>query len=78
MHQSELIKTNMQVISSDGRRVGYVQRLTETDIVTSYPHRRIPIASVRRITDEVFIGLRYDEVQDEQSLEGTDGREDPF
>jgi len=65
MQLRDLIKTDMQVISADGRRVGYVQRIREADMITSFPHRHIPIASIREVTDEVYITLRYQDVQDD-------------
>jgi hypothetical protein len=58
-----LIKTNMQVISKDGKRVGYVQRLTDAEIITAHPYRHIPFSSIRRVTDDVYVGLRYEDIE---------------
>jgi hypothetical protein len=64
MQLHDLIKTNMRVISADGYAIGFVQRITETEIITSFPHRHIPIASIREVTDKVYIALRNQDMQD--------------
>lgn len=65
--QAARIKTNMQVISADGRRVGFVERLTEHEIITVLPCRHIPLASIRRVTEDVYIAQRYGDLLEEQS-----------
>jgi hypothetical protein len=62
--QDAHIKSHMQVISADGRRVGYVERITETEIITVLPCRHISLASIRRVTDDVYIAQRYDDLQE--------------
>lgn len=68
--QETRIMTRMEVISADGRRVGYVERMTEAQIVTLFPCRHISLASVLRVTDEVHIAQRYSEVQETPLLPG--------
>ena len=64
MHpQDARIKSRMQVISSDGQRVGYVERLTDTEIITVLPCRHISLASIRDVSDGVHIVERYCDVQ---------------
>lgn len=71
MHpQAAWIKTHMEVISADGRRIGYVERITEVEIITLYPCRRILFSSIRRVTDAVYIAERYDELQESLFLTG--------
>jgi hypothetical protein len=66
--QCNLIKSHMQVISADGRRVGYVERLTDSAIITHFPCRRIPVESIRRVTDDVYIDYRLSELEDIPTL----------
>ena len=73
MDQRHLIKSHMQVISADGRLVGYVERLTEAEIITSKPCRHIPLNSIRRVTDEVYIGCRASELEEYSMLTGING-----
>jgi hypothetical protein len=63
------IKTRMQVISADGRRLGYVERIAEAEIITVLPCRHIPLTSIRRVTDDVYVAQRYSD-----TLAGENGR----
>ena len=68
--QLSRIKTNMQVISADGRRVGYVERMTDSEIITHFPCRHISLASIRRVTDDVYIAERFDELRESPLVAG--------
>ena len=51
---------------------GYVHRLTDAEIITTFPHRRVPIASIRRVTEEVHIRLRFEDVQNDDTTPVTE------
>jgi len=53
-----LIKPGMEVITSDGKRAGYVVTVLAGELVTRSPERRIPLEWVRRVDDDVYIALR--------------------
>lgn len=69
IHTSK-IKTHMQVISADGRRVGYVERMTDSVIITHFPCRHIAFGSIRRVTDDVYIAERYEQLREFRLLAG--------
>jgi hypothetical protein len=48
----------MEVITRDGKKAGYVATVKTGEIVTHSPERRIPLDYVRRVDDDVHIGLR--------------------
>lgn len=68
------IKFHMQVISADGRRVGYVERVTETEIITLVPCRHIALSSIRRVKDDVYIAQRHSDLQESLLLTGPDSQ----
>ena len=74
--QENRIKTRMKVISADGGRMGYVERITEAEIITVLPCRHIPLTSIRCVTDDVYVAQRY---SDTLAGENTDRQavEDP-
>lgn len=53
-----LIKPGMEVITKDGKRVGYVASVNTGEIVTRSPQHHIPLDLVRRVDDDVYIALR--------------------
>jgi hypothetical protein len=55
---ASLIKPGMEVITSDGKRAGYVASVDSGEIVTRSPERRIPLDLIRRVDDDVYIGIR--------------------
>jgi hypothetical protein len=68
MHPQQVrIKSRMQVISADGRRVGCVERMTDSEIITLFPRRHIPLDSIRRVTDEVYIAELYGDLKESPS-----------
>lgn len=69
--QEYRIKTHMQVISADGRRVGYVERIANNEIVTMLPCCHISLGSIRRVTDDVYISQRYRDIKVSLLLSGS-------
>ena len=63
----------MQVNSADDRLVGYVERLTDAEIITSKPCGHIPLNSIRRVTDEDYIGCRASELEEYSMHKGING-----
>lgn len=55
---AQLIAPGMEVITSDGKRAGYVETVDGGEIVTRSPRRRISLDTIRRVDDDVHIGLR--------------------
>lgn len=53
-----LIEPGMEVITSDGKRAGYVASISTSEIVTESPRHHIPLDHVRRVDDDVYVGLR--------------------
>jgi hypothetical protein len=53
-----LIRPGMEVITSDGKRAGYVVSVNTGEIITRSPERRIALEWVRRVEDDVYLGLR--------------------
>jgi hypothetical protein len=52
------IEPGMEVITADGKRAGYVASVDTGEIVTESPKHRIPLGYVRRVDDDVYVGLR--------------------
>lgn len=55
---AKLIAPGMEVITADGKRAGYVESVNGGHIVTHSPRRRISLDAIRRVEDDVYIGLR--------------------
>lgn len=60
----------MQVITADGRLIGYVERVTDAEIITHFPCRRISLDSIRHVTDDVYITERFDDLREPEFLRG--------
>ncbi|WP_119268863.1 DUF2171 domain-containing protein [Taklimakanibacter deserti] len=53
-----LIKPDMEIITADGKRAGYVADVASGEIISHTPTRRIPLSWIRRIEDDVYISRR--------------------
>jgi hypothetical protein len=50
----------MEIVTSDGRRAGYVVDVASGEIIARNPDRRIPLSWIRRIDDhDVHIAPRW-------------------
>ena len=53
----------MEIITSDGKRAGYVVDVASGEIVARSPDRRIPLSWIRRVDDDdVYIARRLCEL----------------
>lgn len=55
---AKMIAPGMEVITADGKRAGYVESVSGGSILTHSPKRRISLDAIRRVEDDVYIGLR--------------------
>lgn len=55
---AQLIAPGMEVITADGKRAGYVETVKGAEMVTYSPKRHIPLDCIRRVNEDVYIGLR--------------------
>jgi len=53
-----IIKRDMEIITSDGRRAGYVADVASGEILSHSPARRIPLDWIRRVDEDVHIAPR--------------------
>jgi hypothetical protein len=61
---SGTIKADMEIITSDGRRAGFVVDVASGEIITRNPARRIPLNLIRRVDDDdVYIAPRLSELE---------------
>ncbi|MGE0005409.1 MAG: DUF2171 domain-containing protein [Parvibaculaceae bacterium] len=66
MTPTGLIRPDMEIITSDGRRAGYVADVASGEIISHTPVRRIPLTWIRRVDDDVYIAPRFNQL-DEQA-----------
>jgi hypothetical protein len=53
----------MEIITSDGKRAGYVVDVASGEIVARNPNRRIPLSWIRRVdAEDVYIAPRLHEL----------------
>lgn len=53
----------MEIITSDGKRAGYVVDVGSGEIIARAPARRIPLSWIRRVDDnDVYIAPRLSEL----------------
>ena len=57
-----LIKRDMEIITSDGRRAGYVATVASGEIVSHSPARRIPLGWIRQVDEDVHISPRLSQL----------------
>jgi hypothetical protein len=55
---AQRIAPGMEVITADGKRAGYVETVVGAEMVTRSPKRHIPLDCIRRVDEDVYIGLR--------------------
>lgn len=70
LSQKDRIEAHMRVIAADGRLIGYVERVTDAEIITNFPCRRISLDNIRYVTDDVYITERLDELREQEFLRG--------
>ena len=65
------IKEHMDVIASDGHRIGRVDHVTDgqielakMDMETSFKHRMIPVSWVDHVDEHVHLNLTEDQAKD--------------
>jgi hypothetical protein len=57
------IKPDMEIITADGKRAGYVVDVVWGEIIARAPHRRIPLSCLRRVdSHDVYIAVRLREL----------------
>lgn len=60
---SGTIRPDMEIITSDGKRAGYVVDVASGEIVARNPNRRIPLSWIRRVdAEDVYIAPRLREL----------------
>jgi len=57
------IKPDMEIITSDGKRAGYVADVAFGQIVSHTPVRRIPLSWIRRVDHDVYIAPRLNQLE---------------
>jgi len=57
-----IIKRDMEIITSDGRRAGYVADVASGEIISYSPARRIPLDWIRRVDEDVHIAPRLNQL----------------
>jgi hypothetical protein len=58
-----LIKGDMEIITSDGKRAGYVADVASGEIISHTPARRIPLSWIRRVDDDVHIAPKLNQLK---------------
>jgi len=60
---SGTIRQDMEIITSDGKRAGYVVDVASGEIIARNPDRRIPLSWIRRVDDDdVYIAPRLSDL----------------
>jgi hypothetical protein len=63
------VKPDMEIITADGKRAGYVIDVVWGEIVARAPARRIPLSWLRRVdNDNVYIAAHLRELEQGQAL----------
>jgi hypothetical protein len=58
------IKPGMEIITKDGKRAGYVARVSSGELMSERPARRIPLHWIRRVeATDVYIEPRLAELE---------------
>jgi len=53
-----VIKRDMEIVTSDGRRAGYVADVASGEIISHSPARKIPLGWIRKVDEDVHIAPR--------------------
>ncbi len=63
------VKPDMEIITADGKRAGYVIDVVWGEIVARAPARRIPLSWLQRVNkDDVYIAAHLRELDQAQAL----------